>query len=121
MPTAKDILDYPVEYGESFIKACREPVIIPCNSKDEAALLRARLYAFRNSVFASPYTLPKVTLLASLIEFRIVGESLIINKKDSMEDRISDALRKSTRAQVPAFPRQHDDNNEQNMSAEVLS
>lgn len=120
MPTSKPLSEYPLQYGESFIQACREPVVIECEDPTDASLLRARLYAFRRAIFDDPYTMPAITLVAGLVKFSIDGNKLIIDKKNMLEDRISEALRKSTRTEVSTVSRRDDAHDEQAVPAEVL-
>ena len=123
MPTVKDVSEYPLEYGNAFLQACREPVSVPCESEDEASLLRSRLYAFRRAVWEQPYILPKVTLVASLVKFRLDGPTLILEGKNITEDRVSEALRKSIRRptspDLSTLPRQHDADDSEDVPGEV--
>lgn len=120
MGTPKPLSEYPLQYGESFYQACREPVVIECESITDASLLRARLYAFRRAIFDDPYTMPLVTLFAGLVKFSIDGNKLIIDKKNMLEDKISEALRKSTRTEVSSVPRRDNADDGEAVQAEVL-
>ncbi len=123
MGTPKPLSEYPLEYGESFLQACREPVVIECGSKGDASLLRARLYAFKRAIYYDPYAMPAVTLIAGLVKFSIDDNKLIIDRKNMLEDKISEALRKSqrpARTEVPSVPRRNDADNEQDLCTEVL-
>ena len=103
MPEPKALNSYPQEYADLFIEASSKRIEIPCETKAEAATLRAHLYAYRQAVYHTPETLPKVALVAPLIKFSVVGATLIVEPSEplALKDRVRDALNSSDASRDP--------------------
>ena len=80
MSARRDITSYPKEVVTTFAKvigrSADKPLCINFKTPAKAKSARRTFYAFRESLYQSPYTYPQLTLIAPLIAFRLTDTIL---------------------------------------------